>query len=69
MPGRAVRPGQAALVQLRGRVGITLKLVRPDGERTHLVPINDRYETETVPESDVEWTAPVLLAARFGTDG
>ena len=67
-PGGRVRPGQAALVQIRGRVGITLKLVRREegpSPVTHLVPINERYDTEGLAESDIEWMAPVLFCVRF----
>ncbi|MBN2582810.1 MAG: LexA family transcriptional regulator [Planctomycetes bacterium] len=67
-PGREVRGGQAALVQIRGRVGLTLKLVRrEDDQPPHvcLVPINERYDTERLPEADIEWMAPVLFSVRF----
>jgi len=69
-PGQPVRPGQAALVQIRGRVGLTLKLIRredagPGGPHICLVPINERYDTERVPEAEIEWMAPVLCSVRF----
>jgi transcriptional regulator with XRE-family HTH domain len=66
-PGRAVRQGQAALVQIRERVGITLKLVRRDDEAVHLIPINETYDTERLATAEIEWEAPVLLAVRFGS--
>ncbi len=62
--GREVGAGQAALVQIRGRVGVTLKLVRRDGETVHLVPINERYETERLAAGEIEWLAPVLFVMR-----
>ncbi len=70
VPWRPVLPGQAALVQLRGRVGLTLKLIRredagPGGPHVCLVPINERYDTERVPETEIEWMAPVLCSVRF----
>lgn len=64
--GRGVRQGQAALVQIRDRVGITLKLVRRDDEAVHLIPINETYDTERLAADEIEWEAPVLLAVRFG---
>ena len=67
-PGGRIRRGQAALVQIRGRVGITLKLVRREEGPppvVHLVPINERYDTERLAESDIEWMAPVLFSVRF----
>lgn len=69
VPGRQVRSGQAALVQIRGRVGITLKLVRRDGHTVHLVPINETYDTERLECGDIEWMAPVLVALRFRPRG
>ena len=65
LAGRAVGQGQAALVKIRGRVGVTLKLVRRDDDAVHLVPINETYDTERLGAEEIEWTAPVLLAARF----
>ncbi len=66
-PSRPVRSGQAALVQIRGRVGVTLKLLRQEEDSVALVPINERYDTEIVSLDQVEWTAPVLCALRFRT--
>ena len=64
--GGPVRGGQVALVQIRDRVGITLKLVRRDEDVVHLVPINERYDTERVAADAIDWMAPVLVAVRFG---
>ncbi|NIA21820.1 MAG: helix-turn-helix domain-containing protein [Anaerolineaceae bacterium] len=67
-PGGGIRPGQAALVQIRGRVGITLKLVRREEgppPLVHLVPINERYDTERLGQDDIEWMAPVLFSVRL----
>ncbi len=63
--GQPVGAGQAALVQIRGRIGVTLKLVRRDGETVHLVPINETYDTESVPAAEIEWMSPVLFGIRF----
>ena len=63
--GQPVRSGQAALVQIRDRVGITLKLVRHEDDTMHLVPINETYETESLRGADIDWMAPVLFAVRF----
>lgn len=63
--GLPVRDGEAALVKIRGRVGVTLKLVRREETTVHLIPINEKYDTERLPETEIEWLAPVLLAARF----
>lgn len=63
--GREVRPGQAALVQIRGRVGVTLKLVRRESDAVYLVPLNERFETERLAAADIEWLAPVLFTVRF----
>lgn len=63
--GRQVTSGAAALVQITGRVGVTLKLVRIEKDVVHLVPINETYDTERVAVGDIDWMAPVLLAVRF----
>jgi phage repressor protein C with HTH and peptisase S24 domain len=68
-PGRSVAGGQAAVVQIRARVGLTLKLVcreeGRDGAQVYLVPINERYYTERLPAKEIEWMAPVLFSVRF----
>ena len=68
LAGGVIGQGQAGLIKIRGRVGVTLKLVRREGDTVHLIPINETYDTERLSESDIEWTASVLLAARFAPD-
>lgn len=65
VPGLEVGPGQAALVQIKGRLGVTLKLVRREGDQVHLVPINESYETTTIAASDIEWMAMVMFGVRI----
>lgn len=65
VPGLEVGPGQAALVQIKGRLGVTLKLVRREGDQVHLVPINESYETTSVAASEIEWMAMVMFGVRI----
>jgi SOS-response transcriptional repressor LexA/transcriptional regulator with XRE-family HTH domain len=58
-------PGQTALVKLRDRIGLTVKLWRPEGDRVHLVPVNEAYEPVVALRSDVLWACRVLWVARF----
>lgn len=64
VPGQTVRAGQAALVQIRGRIGVTLKLIRRENDCVHLVPINESYESESIPATEIEWLARVMFAVR-----
>jgi hypothetical protein len=52
--------GQAAIVRVRGQIGVTCKLIRTAGEKVHLIPINERYETKVVGKKDLLWALAVL---------
>jgi len=58
-------PGQTAIVQLRGRVGVTVKLWRPEGDRVHLIPINEAYDPMVCRRDDVLWACRVLGVVRL----
>jgi len=52
--------GQAAIVRVKGQIGVTCKLIRTAGEKVHLIPINERYETKVVGKKDLLWALAVL---------
>jgi len=63
--GTGPLPGQTAVVKVRGRIGVTVKLWRPEGERVHLIPINEAYNPTIVERESVAWAWRVLWAVRF----
>lgn len=65
-PAESVKPGQAAVCRLRRQVGVTCKLVRPEGDAVRLVPVNEAVASLSVPVGDVVWMQPVVAAVRFG---
>ena len=56
--------GRAAIVQLRGQIGVTCKLFSRREETVHLVPVNDRYEIATFPAAELVWALRVLGRVR-----
>lgn len=58
-------PGGTAVVRLRGRIGVTVKLWRPEGEKVHLIPINETYDPTVCDLADVLWAWRVLWVVRM----
>jgi SOS-response transcriptional repressor LexA len=58
-------PGQTAVVKVRGRIGVTVKLWRPEGDRVHLIPINEAHPQSVLPLKDVLWACRVLWVVRL----
>ncbi|MBM4017942.1 MAG: LexA family transcriptional regulator [Planctomycetes bacterium] len=58
-------PGRTAVVKVRGRVGVTVKLWRPEGRAVHLIPINEAYQPSRLPRADVVWACRVLWVVRL----
>ncbi|MFW6061418.1 MAG: XRE family transcriptional regulator [Planctomycetota bacterium] len=56
--------GRAAVVQLRGQIGVTCKLYRRVDREVHLVPINEAVPPTTVPAEQVVWALKVLARIR-----
>ena len=52
--------GQVAVVKLAGQIGVTCKLVRFEGDRIHLIPLNEKYEPQIVSASKLMWALAVL---------
>jgi transcriptional regulator with XRE-family HTH domain len=63
--GVGPQPGQTAVVKVRGRIGVTVKLWRPEGEHVHLIPINEAYDPSRPLRTDVLWACRVLWVVRL----
>jgi len=59
------QPGQTAVVKVRGRVGVTVKLWRPEGDFVHLIPINESYEPGRALRVDILWACRCLWVVRL----
>jgi len=58
--------GHAAVVQLRGQIGVTCKIFRREGEAVHLVPINEQHPPQAYPARELVWAQRVLARIRPG---
>jgi len=58
-------PGHTAIVKQRGRIGVTVKLWRPEGNRVHLIPIHESYDPDVLPVRQVVWACRVLWLVRL----
>jgi len=65
-PSVPAAQGKAAVVQLRGQIGVTCKLYRREGNSVHLVPINEQLPPQKFPAKDVLWALRVLARVRQG---
>jgi SOS-response transcriptional repressor LexA/transcriptional regulator with XRE-family HTH domain len=63
-PSVAAADGKCAVVQLAGQIGVTCKLYRRQGDRVHLVPINEQYPPQSFPADKVQWSLAVLAKVR-----
>ncbi len=68
-PSAAVEDGKPAIVQLDRQIGVTCKLLRREGDRVHLVPLNDEFEPMTVPAERVRWAYRALACIRDARSG
>ena len=59
------QPGQTAIVKIRGRIGVTVKLWRPEGDKVHLIPANEANQLTVLPRRDIAWACRVLYAIRL----
>ena len=57
--------GGTAVVKVRNQVGVTCKIIRHDGGRWHLIPMNDRYDITVVDTDQIEWALAVLYRIRL----
>lgn len=63
-PDCPAEPGRPAVVQLADQIGVTCKLVRFDGDRIHLIPINDAFPPTTHDLADLQWALKVIARIR-----
>ena len=61
----APEAGRTAVVKLKGHVGVTVKLWRPESNRVHLVPVNEAYDPTVCRREDVLWACRVLWVVRL----
>lgn len=59
------RPGHTVIARVRGDIGVTVKLWRPEGEHVHLIPINDACDQRVVPRDHILWACRVLWLVRL----
>jgi SOS-response transcriptional repressor LexA len=59
------QPGQTAVVKVRGRIGVTVKLWRPEGGHVHLIPINEACDPSRLVRTDILWACRVLWVVRL----
>lgn len=63
--GAGPEPGRTAIVKVRHRIGVTVKIWQPQGDRVHLIPVNESYELAVYPRSEVLWACRVLWVVRL----
>jgi len=59
-PSVPATQGQVAIAKLQGQIGVTCKLIRTTESQVHLIPINEKYQTQTVPCNNLLWALAVL---------
>jgi len=59
------REGHTAVARIRGHIGVTVKLWRTEGDRVHLVPINDACDPGVFPRDLILWACRVLWLVRL----
>ncbi len=61
--------GAVAVLQLKGQIGLTCKLIRYDGQKVHMVPFNERYQTKVADCGKLLWALAVLGTVRLRQNG
>ena len=59
-PSQPAVDAKPAVVQLRGQIGVTCKIFRREGDRVHLVPVNDQFAPQSFDAQQVVWALRVL---------
>jgi transcriptional regulator with XRE-family HTH domain len=52
--------GQIGIARIANQIGVTCKLIRSTDDTVHLIPINEKYETQVVAKKDLVWALAVL---------
>ena len=63
-PSVPAEPGRPALVQLVDQIGVTCKLIRFDGDRIHLIPINESFPPTSHRQVELVWALKVIARVR-----
>ncbi|MBN2211522.1 MAG: helix-turn-helix domain-containing protein [Sedimentisphaerales bacterium] len=63
-PSFPARPGQPAVIQLKGQIGVTCKIFRRDNDTIHLIPANTAYPPTDHSHDDLIWAYAVLSRVR-----
>jgi transcriptional regulator with XRE-family HTH domain len=63
-PSAPAADGRVAVVQLQNQIGVTCKLYRREGQKVHLVPINEGFSPQSFPAAVVVWALRVLARVR-----
>ena len=63
-PSSSAVDGKPAVVQLVNQIGVTCKLCRIDGDRVHLIPINETFAPQTFAADKLMWALRVLARVR-----
>jgi len=64
-PSVPAAQGHVAVARLQDQIGVTCKLIRTTESRVHLIPINEKYRTQTVPRKKLLWALAVLCHIRI----
>ncbi len=59
-PSISAGQGQVTVARVAGAIGVTCKLLRSEGDRVHLVPINEKYDTKIIKSNELLWALAVL---------
>lgn len=59
-PSVPAAQGYIAIARIANQIGVTCKLIRSTEKEVHLIPINERYETNVVAKKDLLWALAVL---------
>jgi phage repressor protein C with HTH and peptisase S24 domain/transcriptional regulator with XRE-family HTH domain len=57
--------GHTAVAKIRDHIGVTVKLWRTDGDRVHMVPINEACDPGVFPRDLLLWACRVLWLVRL----
>ncbi len=63
-PSVGAEPGKPAVVQLADQIGVTCKLIRLEGDRVHLIPVNEAFAPTRYPLDKLVWALKVIARVR-----
>jgi transcriptional regulator with XRE-family HTH domain len=63
-PSCPAQQGKPAVVQLADQIGVTCKLFRLEGDRVHLIPVNEAFAPTDHPLAELRWALEVIARVR-----